>query len=357
MAVPQAKEHGGATGCKGGHRVKGGAGAAAVGVPKRLCSFWARRGPSPRPSPSQAPKALPKVLGSAREVIGRLEEAVAAERAELEGERVALGDEKGRLEEARKLLETHRATARTAYERSMQELAVEWEALEEAREEAVVAQEEVVSREEAVGKREEAVRSAQADLYRQADDLERGRTDVLRREEQVTLRETDADLASSALAAGEENVANQEVGLIAREQAIKARVERVEQARIEVAAQLQEVWAAKDVPASTADGKSLEARLKKAVEDLNAVHEERTNVKAMMQDALWRAQDSVEAAWLGFVFVGAQGLETLGHLALGFSKIARRLEALPTVVQELATWEGRALGQGVAENVLACYYS
>ena len=122
-------------------------------------------------------------------------------RAELEEERPAPIDERGRLEEARKLLETRVATARTAYERSMQELAVEREALEEVREEAIAAQEEadrlgwlaaerdrasrksagelaarkeqlvrreqlVASREEAVSQREEAVWSAQADLCR-----------------------------------------------------------------------------------------------------------------------------------------------------------------------------------------------
>ena len=53
-----------------------------------------------------------------------------------------------------------------------------------------------------------------------------------------------------------------------------------------MAAQLQEARAAKDVPASTASSKGLEARLKKAEEDLDAVREERTNVKAMMQDIL-----------------------------------------------------------------------
>ena len=56
--------------------------------------------------------------------------------------RVALAwppSQKGRLEEARKLQETRVATARMAYERSMQELAMEREALQEARKEAVAA--------------------------------------------------------------------------------------------------------------------------------------------------------------------------------------------------------------------------
>ena len=88
------------------------------------------------------------------------------------------------------------------------------------------------------------------------------------------LREMDADLASSALVAREENIANQEAGLTAREQAIEARAEQLEWAHTEVAAQLQEARAAKDVPASTASGKGLEAWLKKAEEDLDAVYEE-----------------------------------------------------------------------------------
>ncbi|XP_062230403.1 uncharacterized protein LOC133928173 [Phragmites australis] len=97
----------------------------------------ARRGPCPRPPSGQAPKPLPEVLGSAREVIGRLEVAVAAERAELEKERVTLVDERGQLEEARKLLETRIASARASYEKSMCKVAKEWEALEETRDEAV----------------------------------------------------------------------------------------------------------------------------------------------------------------------------------------------------------------------------
>ena len=111
-----------------------------------------------------------------------------------------------------------------------------------------------------------------------------------------------------------------------------------------MAAQLEEAWAAKDVPASN---KGLEPRLKKAEEDLNAVREERTHFKAMMQDVLWQARGSVEAAGLGSVMVASQGLDTLGHLALGFSEIARRLEALPAAVQELATREGHPLAQAV----------
>ena len=59
------------------------------------------------------------------------------------------------------------------------------------------------------------------------------------------------------------------------------------------------------------------------------------------------------------MFVGEQSLdkETTGHIVLGFAEIARRLESLPDTVQELATREGRALAQGVAKHVLACYRS
>ena len=67
----------------------------------------------------------------------------------------------------------------------------------------------------------------------------------------------------------------------------------------------------------------------------------------------------MEAAELGSVFVGCQSLETetIGHIALGFGEITQSLEAFPAAVLELATREGRALAQGVAEHVLACYRS
>ena len=83
----------------------------------------ARRGPSPWPSSGQAPELLPEVLGSAREVIRRLEAIVVAERTKVKQERTGLVDERGRLEEARKLLETRIASARTSYEKSMREVA------------------------------------------------------------------------------------------------------------------------------------------------------------------------------------------------------------------------------------------
>ena len=49
--------------------------------------------------------------------------------------------------------------------------------------------------------------------------------------------------------------------------------------------------------------------------------------------------------------------DTIGHIALGFEEISRRLKALPRAMQELASREGRALAQAVAEHVLACYRS
>ncbi|XP_062184546.1 uncharacterized protein LOC133888355 [Phragmites australis] len=266
-----------------------------------------RRESSSRPSPGQAPEPLPGVLGSAGEVIGQLEAAIAAERAKLKEEHAALVDGRGRLEEARKLLQTRVAMARMAYERSLQELTTKREALEEVQQDAVAAQKEVV------------------------------------------LREINADLASSALIAWEESLAIQEARVIAREQAIEARAEQMERAHTEVAAQFQEARVAKDV---TANNKGLEAWLKNAEEDLNAVRQERTHVKAMIQDGFRQARGSMEAAGLGSVTVVSQGLDTLGHLALGFSEIARRLEALPATVQELATRECAGPGCGQTHSRL-----
>ena len=79
----------------------------------------------------------------------------------------------------------------------------------------------------------------------------------------------------------------------------------------------------------------------------------------MMRDILQQARNSVEAVGLRRVFVGEQSLdkETTCHIALGFVEISRCLEALPNTVQELTTREGRALAQGVAEHVPACYRS
>ncbi|XP_062182042.1 uncharacterized protein LOC133886312 [Phragmites australis] len=237
----------------------------------------ARRGPSPQPPSGQALERLSEVLGSAREVIGRLEVAVTAERAKLDKERAALVDERGWLEEAQKLLETHITSARASYEKSMREVAEEWEALEETRNETVAAQEKancmerlvterdqasrrraakllarerkLMSREEAASRREEAMRSALVDLACQNDELERGHAEVLRREEQVAIRKTDVKImavaldareeqiglrevdaasASSALTAREELVAKREADLAAREQAIEARAEQLQ---------------------------------------------------------------------------------------------------------------------------------
>ena len=127
------------------------------------------------------------MLGSAREVIGRLEVAVAAEWAKLDKERTALDEERGRLEEVSKLLETRIASTRVSYEKSICKVAEE--ALEETRNKTVTAQEkasrmewlmterdqasrrwavellarerQLLSREEAADKQEENVRSAQ----------------------------------------------------------------------------------------------------------------------------------------------------------------------------------------------------
>ncbi|MDE9448695.1 hypothetical protein KKJ04_25135, partial [Xenorhabdus bovienii] len=49
--------------------------------------------------------------------------------------------------------------------------------------------------------------------------------------------------------------------------------------------------------------------------------------------------------------------EAINHITLGFEEISRRLKVLPWAVQELASREGRALAQAVAEHVLACYRS
>ncbi|XP_062230140.1 uncharacterized protein LOC133927748 [Phragmites australis] len=291
----------------------------------------ARRGPSPQPSSGQAPEPLPEVLGSAQEVIWRLEAAVAAERSELGQERAALVDERDRLEEARKLLKTRIASARTVYEKSMREVAEEREALEEAHDEAVVAQEkagrlerlmaerdqgsrrratellaherQVVSQEEATSKREEAVRSTQANLSCQNDKLEGGHADILRREEQVVARETDvditslaldarkqqiarrevdADLASSALTTREELVAKRDADLATQEQAVKARDEQLERAQTDADTQCWEVLFARGILIGAVDGTSLEARLKNAKDELEIVLSERTNVKLMM---------------------------------------------------------------------------
>ena len=67
----------------------------------------------------------------------------------------------------------------------------------------------------------------------------------------------------------------------------------------------------------------------------------------------------MRVAGLGRVNVGEKGMdqETIDHIALGFEEISRRLKALPRAVQELASREGRALAQAVAEHVLACYQS
>ena len=133
----------------------------------------------------------------------------------------------------------------------------------------------------------------------------------------------------------------------------------VQRAHTKVAAQRRENPTVRGIPISAANGTSLKERLKNAEDELDTILSERTNVKLMMWDILQQARDTVEAAELGLVFMGDQSLETemIGHIALGFGEIARRLEALPAAVQELVTREGRALVQGVAEHILAWYRS
>ncbi|XP_062232835.1 filament-like plant protein 2 [Phragmites australis] len=372
----------GASGCMGGGCDKGGAARPPSGSPsasaERACT-----GPSPRPPSGLAPEPLLEVLESARQVIGRLEVAVVAKRAELKKECAALVDERGRLEEARKLLETRIASACTSYEKSMREVAEERETLEEAHDEAVAAQEKASRMERLMAERDQASRKRATVLLareRQNDELERDRADVLRWEEQVVLRETDVKImalaldareeqikrreadagsASSALTAQEELVAKREADLAAQEQVVKARAEQLERAQTEAAVQRREIPFTRGVPTSAADGTSLKDRLKNTEDELEIVLTERTNVKLMMQDILQQARDSVEATGLGRVFVGDQSLdkESISHIALGFSEIPRHLEALPDAMQELVTREGRALAQGVAKHVLACYCS
>ena len=99
----------------------------------------ARRGPSARPPSNQAAEPLPDVLGSAREVIERLEAAMVGERAQLDANHATLVEERGRLEEVNRLLEARIASARANHEREKHTVAEEWEALEELREEAIAA--------------------------------------------------------------------------------------------------------------------------------------------------------------------------------------------------------------------------
>ena len=167
----------------------------------------AHRGPSARPSSSQAAEPLPDVLGSAREVIKRLEAAVAMKRGELERDRTTLIEERGRLEEVGQLLEGRIASARATHERAMCTVAEEREALEEAscleqasRRRAVelLARERLVRAwEEAIGQREKSVETAQADLARRNDEIKRGRTEVHHREEEIAIRETDIEITAT----------------------------------------------------------------------------------------------------------------------------------------------------------------
>ena len=97
----------------------------------------ARRGPSAQSSPSQPVDPLPVVLGSAREVIRRLEAAVAGEMTQLEANHAALAAERERLVAGWRLFEARVAAARAANESERRAIEAEREALEEVRTEAV----------------------------------------------------------------------------------------------------------------------------------------------------------------------------------------------------------------------------
>ncbi|XP_062198824.1 uncharacterized protein LOC133901485 [Phragmites australis] len=93
-----------------------------------------RRGPSAQLPPSQPAEPLPVMLGSTREVIGRLEAAVAEEIAQREAERAALATERAQLAAARAANEDERHTTqegRKALEEARAEVARERKALED----------------------------------------------------------------------------------------------------------------------------------------------------------------------------------------------------------------------------------
>ena len=249
----------------------------------------------------------------------------------------------------------------------------EQEALEEVRDEAVAAQEvasrmkqasrqrptELVARErldrareEAIRQREKSVESTRADLARRSDELECGCAEVHRREEEVTIRETDVKITATAQDAREEQAAKWEAKLAARKWTLAALAEQVKRGQAEAPA-------TSGVPTSAAEGISLQEWLQIARDELETIVAERANVKLMMQNILRQARRSVRVVGLGRVNVGEKGMdqETIGHLTLGFKEISQCLKALPQAVQELASQEGRALAQAMAEHVLACYRS
>ena len=218
----------------------------------------ARRGPSALPSSIRAAEPLPDVLGSAREVIERLEAAVAGEWAQLEADRAALIDERERLAEVGHLLEACIAAARAAHERERHAMDAEWETLDEVREEAVAAQEEatrlgetswqravellarerlVQAREDAIVPRENAVEASQADLAHRKDELERSHAEVYRREEEVTIHETDVGITATALDAREEQLTRREAEAASASAALTAREEQAAKWESELTAQ------------------------------------------------------------------------------------------------------------------------
>ncbi|XP_062213697.1 actin cytoskeleton-regulatory complex protein PAN1-like [Phragmites australis] len=91
----------------------------------------ALRGPSARPSPSRPAEPLLDVLGSAREVIERLEAAVVGEKTQLEAGRTALLEVRERLAEGRRLFEARVTAARAVNENERRVIEAEREALEE----------------------------------------------------------------------------------------------------------------------------------------------------------------------------------------------------------------------------------
>ncbi|XP_062191273.1 uncharacterized protein LOC133895092 [Phragmites australis] len=92
----------------------------------------AHRGASAQPPPSQPADPLPIVLGSAQEVIGRLEATVAGEMAQQEAERVALVTERAHLTAAWRVFDSRLATARAANEDERHAMVEEQKALEQA---------------------------------------------------------------------------------------------------------------------------------------------------------------------------------------------------------------------------------
>ncbi|XP_062182031.1 uncharacterized protein LOC133886299 [Phragmites australis] len=329
----------------------------------------AHRGRSTHLPSSQAPEPLLDVLGSAREVIVRLEAAVAVERVELNRDCAALVEERGWLEEVGRLLEAWFALARATHERSMRAVAEEREALEEVRDEAVAAQEKatcmerqaaerdqasrrraaellarerlLLAREEAVVKREKSVQSTQADLARRNDEFERSHAEVLCREEEVAIHETDVEITVTAQDAREEQIARREAEAASSLSTLNAQEEQAAKWEAELAAREQALAAlAEKEKRGQAEAPTTSGVPTSAVEVISL--EEWLQMTRGELETAWR---SVREAGLGHVNVGEKGMdqEAIGHLALGFEEISWRLKALLRAVKELASREGCAL--------------